>query len=46
MKIKFKKKPRIFYPTNNIKIKNYGCVEFNKYLKKNKSEVISWLDKK
>ncbi len=112
MKIKFKKKPRIFNPTKEVKIKNYGSIElhngdqfylklknsyneitrqnwgfyltsscnsrlkkngfktaivkskmgkkdkifvkivlknkikeFNKYLKKNKSEVLSWLDK-
>tara|TARA_B100001996_G_scaffold219035_1_gene168411 strand:+ start:1081 stop:1422 length:342 start_codon:yes stop_codon:yes gene_type:complete len=29
MKVKLKKKPRVFYPTNDVKIKNYGCIEFN-----------------
>ena len=29
MKVKLKKKPRVFYPTSDVKIKNYGHVEFN-----------------
>ena len=29
MKIKFKKKPRIFHPTKEFKIKNYGSIELN-----------------
>ena len=31
MKIKFKKKPRIFHPTKNLKIKNYGSIELKQW---------------
>jgi len=30
MKVKLTKKPRIFFPTNKVKIKNYGEIEFKK----------------